>query len=104
MIDITHTKLGQHLPQVGELDELLLLPLTTDVATRLKPGPKDLLVLEELGADEWQNSHIGFLECSVCSSQMMKPRVEVDDRLVLLVQGQEGRQSLDLLWASMLRI
>lgn len=32
---------------------------------------------------------------------MMKPRVQVDDRLVLLVESQEGGEPLNLLWGDM---
>ena len=85
LVDVADAKLGQHLSQVWKLDELVFLPLATNVATRLEPGPEDLLVPQKFGTDEWQHSPVSLLECSIGSSQMVKPGVEIDDSLVLLV-------------------
>ena len=89
LVDRAHAKLGQHLPQVSKLDELLLVPRASALTALPKPRPEDRLISEELGADQRQHPLVGHLEGSFGSSQVMEPCIEVDDCRVFLVQGQE---------------
>ena len=63
----------------------------------LELGPEVFHVLKEFGANQWQYSLIGLLECGLGSSQMMEPGLEVDDGLGVLIERQEIGHSVQLL-------
>ena len=97
LVDVAHTEFREHLPQVRQLDEFFFISAPFNAATGLKPRPEHPLIPEQLGANEGQNFLVSLLEGCVGSPQVMQPRVEVHYGLVLLVQGQERGEPLDLL-------
>lgn len=97
LIDVAHTEFSKHLSQVRQLNEFFFISATFNAPTGLKPRSKNPFIPEQLGTNKRQNFLVSLLECCICSSQMMQPRIEVHNSLILLIEGQESGKSLNLL-------
>jgi hypothetical protein len=104
LVNIIDSELKKHSSQICQVNELLFVSLAFEVSYLLDICPEGKFVPKQLGAKESQVSFVRHLERRLDSLQRVQPGVQVHDVVVLLVEAQEVRQSLDFISRDILGI
>ena len=96
LVDVVDSELDEDLAQVCHINDLFVFPPALELSCGFRIGAEDLLVPQELGTNHGKYVFARDVEGGANSPEVMQPSVEIDDRLVLLIQREEVSELLDL--------